>query len=128
MIDRHGRINSESVDCIITGMSELNKDDSSSDSSSMSSLRDRAQSDSSSDGDTDSYSEDDMYDDGEWWGYKELTLKQIISGVHDGMLLASGTPTLYSFSLHGYAKVPTADIPRAFLSIDQPGDFCQAKE
>ena len=58
----------------------------------------------------------------------ELTLKQIISGVHDGMFLASGTPTLYTFSLHGYAKVLTADIHEVFLPVDQPVDFCQAKE
>ena len=84
-----------------------------------------------------------MYDDGEWWGYKELTLKQIISGVHDGMFLTSGTPTLYAFNLHGYAKVLTVDILGTFISIDWPvdakvklnpipdngvKDFCQAKE
>ena len=69
-----------------------------------------------------------MYDDGEWWGYKELTLKQIISGVHNGMFLTSSTPTLYALSLHRYEKVHTADISGEFLSTDQPGDFCQAKE
>ena len=63
-----------------------------------------------------------MYDDGEWWGYKEQTLKEIISGTHDGMFIASGTPTLYAFSLHGYAKVLTADIPGAFISVDWPVD------
>ena len=94
----------------------------------MSSLRHRGQSDWSSDDNTDSYGDDDMYDDGKWWGYKELTLKQIISGVHDSMSLASGTQTLNAFSLHGYAKVLTADISGAFLSVDQPGDFYQAKE
>ena len=104
MIDRHDRMNSEVVGCIITGMSELNKDDSSRDGGFMPSLRDRGQSDWSSDHNTNSYGDDDMHDDGEWWGYKELTLKQIISGVHDGMFLASGTPTLYAFSFHGYAK------------------------
>ena len=143
MIDRHGRMNAEVVGCIITGMSELNKDDSSSDSSSILSLQDGGQSDWSSDNDTDSYDDDDMYDDGEQWGYKELTLRQIISGVHNGMFLASGTPTLYAFSLHGYIKVLTADIPGAFPSVDWPvdakvkvnsilnngvKDFCQAKE
>ena len=65
MIDRHGRMSAEVVGCIINGMSELNKDDSSSDSSSMPGLQDRGQSDSSSGDDTDSYGEDNMYDDGE---------------------------------------------------------------
>ena len=128
MIDRQRRMNAEVVGCIITGMSKLNKDGSSSDGSSMSSLQDGGQSDWSSDDDTDSYGDDDMYDDGEWWGYKELTLEQIISGVHNGRFLASSTPTLYAFSLYGYAKVLTADISGAFLSVNQPGDFCQAKE
>ena len=128
VIDRQRRMNAEVVGCIITSISELNTDDSSSDNSSMSSLQDRGQSDWSTDDDTDSYGDDAMYDDREWWGYKELTLKQIISGVHDGMFLASGTPTLYAFSLHGYAKVLIADIPGVFLSVNQPGNFCQAKE
>ena len=75
MIDRHDRMNAEVVGCIITGMSELNKNDSSSDGSSMPGLLDRGQSDWSSDNDTDSYDDDDMYDDGECWGYKEQTLK-----------------------------------------------------
>ena len=70
-------------------------------------------------------------------------MKQIISGTHDGMFLASDTPTLYAFSLHGHAKVLTADIPGAILSVDWPvdakvkvnsifdngaTDFCQARE
>ena len=124
-------------------MSELNKDDSSSDDGSMSSLQDRYQSDWSSGNDTDSYDDNDMYGDGEWWGYKEQTLKQIISGTHDGIFLASDTPTLYAFSLHRYTKVLTADIPGTFLSIDLLVDakakvnstldngatnFCQARE
>ena len=109
-------------------MSELNKDGSSSDGSSMPGLQDRDQSDSSSCDDTDSYGDDDMYNDGEWWGYKELTLKQIISGIYDGISLANGTPTLYAFSLHGYAKVHTADILGVFLSVHQLGDFFQVKE
>ena len=84
-----------------------------------------------------------MYDNGEPWGYKEQTLKQIISGASDGISLAIDTPTLYALSLHGYAKVLTADIPGAFLHFDLPVDnkanvistpkncganFCQAKE
>ena len=70
MIDRHDRMNAEVVGCIITGMSELNKDDSSSDGGSIPSLQDGGQSDWSSDNDTDSYGEDGMYDDKRWWGYK----------------------------------------------------------
>ena len=143
MIDRHDRMIAEAVGCIITDMSELNKDDPSSDGSSMPGLQDRGQSDLSSGDDTDSYGEDDMYDDGECWGYKEQTLKQIISGTSDGISLAIDTPTLYALSLHGHAKVLTADIPGSFLHFDLPvdtkakvnstlnngaRDFCQAKE
>ena len=40
MIDRRGKMIAEVVGCIITGMSELNKDDSSSDDGSMPSLQD----------------------------------------------------------------------------------------
>ena len=84
-----------------------------------------------------------MYDDGEYRGFKEQTLKQIISGTSDGISLASDTPTFYAFSLHGHAKVLTANILAAYLSIDLPvdakakanstlhlgaTDFCQAKE
>ena len=63
MIDRYRRMNAEVVGCIITGMSELNKDDSSSDGGSMPSLQNGSQSDWSSEDDTDSYGDDDMYDD-----------------------------------------------------------------
>ena len=84
-----------------------------------------------------------MYDDGECWGYKEQTLKQIISGTSDGISLAIDTPTLYALSLHGHAKGLIADIPGAFLHFDLPfddkakvistldngdADFCKAKE
>ena len=72
-------------------MSELNKDDSSSDGGSKPSLQEGEQSDWSSNDDTDSYGDDDMFDDGEWWGYKEQTLKQIISSTNDGMFLAIDT-------------------------------------
>ena len=112
----------------------------------MSSLQDGGQSNWSSDNDTDSYGDDEMYDDGEWWGYMGQTLKQIISRTQGGLSLASNTPTLYTFILHGYAKVLTADILGAFLSVNRPvdakvqvntiynpnpnetTDFCQAKE
>ena len=53
-------MNAEVVGCIMTGISELNKDDSSSDGGSMPSLQDGEQSDWSSDDDTDSYGDDDM--------------------------------------------------------------------
>ena len=84
-----------------------------------------------------------MYEDVECWGCKEQTLKQIISGASVGMSLATDTPTLYAFSLHGHAKVLTADIPGAFMQVDLSAkneakiistlkggsiDFCQAKE
>ena len=71
MIDRHDRMNAEVVGCIITGMSELNKDDLSSDGSSLPGLQDRARSDPSSSDDTGSYCKDNLYDDGEPWGCKE---------------------------------------------------------
>ena len=76
-------------------------------------------------------------------GYKKQTLKQIISGASVGMFFAIDTPTLYAFSLHGHAKVLTADVPGAFMQVDLLAknevkvistlkgggmDFCQAKE
>ena len=61
MIDRHGRMNAEVIDCIIIDMAKLIKDDSSSDGGSMPSLQDGGQSDWSSNNDTDSYGDDDMY-------------------------------------------------------------------
>ena len=143
MIDRHGRMNAEDVGCVVTGISELNKDDSSSEGSSMPDLQDRDRSDSSSSDDTNFNGDDYLYDDGEPWGCKEQTLKQIISGASDGISLAIDTPTLYALSLHGHAKVLTADIPVAFLHFDLlvddkakmiptlkdgGADFCQAKE
>ena len=124
-------------------MSVLNMDDSSSEDGSMPGLQERARSDSSSSDGTDSYGENDLYEDGESWGCKEQTLKQIISGASGGMSLAIDTPTLYAFSLHGHAKVLTADVPGAFMQVDlsvkneakvistlkdSGVDFCQAKE
>ena len=60
----------------------------------------------------------ELYTDGEPWGYQEKNLKQIISGTSIGLSLASDTPTLYAFSLHGYAEVLTADVPGAFMQVD----------
>ena len=105
MIDRDSRMNAEVVGCIITGISELNNDDFSSDSGTMPSLQNRGQDDWFSNDGTDSYGEDGMYNNVECWGYKARTLKQIISNTQGGMFLASDTPTLYAFSLHRYAKV-----------------------
>ena len=52
MIDRRGRMDAEVVGCVITGMSDLNMDESSSEGSSMPGLQDRARGDSSSSDDT----------------------------------------------------------------------------
>ena len=62
MIEQDARINIKVVGCIITGMSELNKDKLSSDND-----NDRAREDSSSDNDTDSFGNDGIYNDGEPW-------------------------------------------------------------
>ena len=119
MTDGHGRMNAEVVGCIITDISELNKDDSSSEDGSMPGLQEKAQSDSSSSGDdTDSLCESELYPDGEPWGCQEQTLKQIISGTSTGLFLTSDTLTLYAFSLHGHAEVLTADVPGAFIRVD----------
>ena len=58
-------MNAEVVGSITTGMSELNRDDSSSDDRSMPSLHSRASSAWYSDNETDSYDDNGMYDDGE---------------------------------------------------------------
>ena len=57
-------MNTEVVGCIITGISELNKDDSSSKGDYMPSLQDQGQDDWSSNNGTDSYGEDDIYNNG----------------------------------------------------------------
>ena len=104
MIKRDRSMNAEVIGYIITGMSELNKYDLSSDDSSMASLQDQAQENLSSNSNTDSYGDDVMYDDGEWWGFMAQTLKQIIDGTHSGIFLANN-PTLYVFCLYGCTKV-----------------------
>ena len=124
-------------------MPVLNIDDSSSEDGSMPGLQERARSDSSSSDGSDSFGGNDLYDDGESWGCKEQTLKQIISGMSGGVSLAIDTPTLHAFSLHGHAKVLTADVPGAFMQVDLIAkneakvistlkgggmDFCQARE
>ena len=75
MIDRENRTNAEVVGCIITGISELNNDNFSSDSGTIPNLQDRSQDDWLSNNGTDSYDEDGMYNDVECWGYKARTLK-----------------------------------------------------
>ena len=105
-------------------MSILNNDDSSSEDGSMPGLQDRARSDSSSSGDnTGSSQGNELYPDGEPWGCQEKTLKQIISGTSSGLSLASDTPTLYAFSLHGHAEVVTADVSGAFLQVELPARY-----
>ena len=84
-------------------------------------LAPRVQEDSSSDEDTGSHNEDGIYDDGEPWGYKSLTLSQIIGGNSDGLFLPS-RPTLYAFSLHGYSQV------HGNCSEGSDPDFYQSKE
>ena len=64
---------------------------------SMSVLHDRARENSSSDEDTNSFGKAGIYDNGEPWGYKVLTLKLIIGGKPNGML-PSNIPILYAFS------------------------------
>ena len=101
MIERQSRLDDEVVGCVISSMSVLNNDDSSSEDSSMPGLQERAQSDSSSSGDdTDSLCGSELYLDGEPWGCQEQTLKQIICGTSTGLSLASDTPPLCAFSLH----------------------------
>ena len=130
MIDRDVRMNAEMVGCIITGMSQLNNE-SSSDDDSMPGLQERAREDSSSettkDSDTDSYGDDGMYDDGENWGYKALTLKQIIGGTHEEISFGN-SPNLYAFRLHVYNKVETTASINKEKKCREVLDFRPAKE
>ena len=84
-------------------------------------LQERAKEDSSSDEDTKSYGEDGIYNDGESWGYKAFTLKQIIEG-NSGGLFPSSCLTLYAFIPHGYAQV------HGKCTYRPKSDFYQAKE
>ena len=140
MIEWEQQSNTEAVSAIITNLHELFDDDSSSCDESMPGLQERAredssssdgsaiphlasrvQEDSSSDKDTRSHNEDGIYDDREPWGYKSLTLSQIIGGNSDDLFLPS-RPTLYYFSLHGYSQV------NVNCSEGHNPDFYQAKE
>ena len=92
------------VGAIITNMSELIKDDSSYEGGSVPGLQVRAREDSSSDDETNSCDDDGTYEDGEPWGYKVLTWKQIIGGTPGGMF-PNNIPTLYASSWYGYDKI-----------------------
>ena len=75
MIQRQSKLDDEVVGCIISGMSVLNIDDSSSEDGSMPCLQERARSDSSSGDDIDSFCGSELSTDGEPWGFQEQTLK-----------------------------------------------------
>ena len=67
MIERHCKLNNKVIGCIMTGMSLLINDNSSSDDGSMPSLHSREECDSSSDSEVESCCDDDgVYDDGEF--------------------------------------------------------------
>ena len=103
-------------------MSEVIQDDSSSEGGLMPSLQEIAREDSSSNDEINSFNDDGIYEDGESWGYKALTLKQIIGGTPGG-IFPNNIPTLYAFSWHGYAKV--CENP---MTETKELDFYQAKE
>ena len=115
-------MNPEVLGAIITNMSELIKDDLSSDGGLMPGLQERAKEDLFSDDETDSYDDDEIYENGEPRGYKALTLKQIIGRTPGGMF-PNSIPTLYAFSWYGYAKVYENPI-----TDTNESDFDQAKE
>ena len=98
-------MNNEAVGRINTNLQEaIESNSSSSEDGSMPGLQDRAREDSSSDEDTDSCNENEIYDNGEPWGYKPLILNQISGGKPGGMFHRN-IPTLYAFRLHVYAQV-----------------------
>ena len=70
----------------------------------MPGLQERGREDSSSNDATNSYDDHGIYDNGESWGYKALTLRQIIGGTPGGMF-PNNLPTWYAFSWHGYAQI-----------------------
>ena len=133
-------MDTEAISTITTNLREVIHNDLSSDEGSMSGLQERveedslssggssipplqrrAKEDSSSDDDTKLYGEDGIYDDGEPWENKALSLSQIIGGNSDCLLFPS-RPTLYAFSLHGYAEV------HENCTVQPKPDFYQAKE
>ena len=79
MIEHEQRVNNEAIGGIITNLREVIKSDySSSKDVSLPGLQYKAREASSSNEDTNSFGEDGIYDDGEPWGQKALTLKHII--------------------------------------------------
>ena len=86
MIEHEQKVNSENIGGIITNLQEAIKNgSSSSEDGSMSGLQERAREDEFSDEDTNTFGEDGIYDDGEPWGFKELSLKQFIGGKPGGI-------------------------------------------
>ena len=104
MIEQEQQMNNKAVGAIITNLRKAIQINSPSKNGSLSGLQKRAREDSSSNDDTDSCGEDGIYDDGEPWGYKALTLSQIIGSKPSGMF-PSNVPALYAFSWYGYAQV-----------------------
>ena len=104
MIEREERLNLEVIDTIIINLHEEIQSDSSSEEGSMPGLQEGAREDFSSNDDKNSCDEDEIYDNGEPWGYKALTLSQII-GEKSGGTFPINIPTLYAFSWHRYAKI-----------------------
>ena len=122
MIEHEQKVNGEAIGDINTNLREaIESDSSSSEDESMPDLQERAREDSSSDRDTNSFGENGIYDNGEQWGPKELSLRQIIDKKSGGMF-SNNVPTLYAFSWHGYAQI-YKDPPAQTKS-----DFYQAKE
>ena len=105
MIEHEQRVDNEAVGDIITNLLEaIKSNSSSSEDESMPGYQERAREDSFSNEDTNLFGEDGIYDDNEPWGFKALTLKQIIGGKPGGMFF-NNISTLYAFSWHGYTQV-----------------------
>ena len=104
MIEQDERMNPRVDNTINTNMSELIKDNSSNEGGSMPGLQEKARENSSIDDDTNSCDDEGIYEDREPWGYKALTLKQIIGQAAGGMF-PNNVTTLYAFSWHGYSKM-----------------------
>ena len=122
MIEHEQKVNSETVNGIITDLREaVGSDYSSSKDGSMPGLQERAMAELSSDRDIDSFGKEGIYDNGETWGFKELSLKQVVGGKPSGMF-PSNVPTLCAFSWHGYAQV-CKNPP-----VEAKSDFYHAKE
>ena len=97
MIEREQKVNNEAISATITNYYDAIQRDSSSKNGSMSGLQEKAREDSSSNSDTNSFDEDWIYDNGEPWGNKTLTLSQIIWGKFGG-IFPINISTLHAFS------------------------------